>query len=126
MKTLQQITSTEVKKHTSLFSVCVLTTFMFLSQVGKSQEMVAETSIENIATVQLQAADTLNPAFEANQAKVDSMMTLYFRGTDDADNNYTAKNQANGSFLELQFLAHRYLALYLQLLLLLYTHLLKI
>jgi hypothetical protein len=91
MKTLQQITSKEARKHSSIYSTLILSALMLISQLGKSQEMVAATSIANIATVQLQAADTLNPAFEANQAKVDSMMTLYFRGTDDADNNYKAK-----------------------------------
>ncbi|HTB07102.1 MAG TPA: hypothetical protein VK806_09140 [Bacteroidia bacterium] len=91
MKTLQQITYTEVKKHTAIYSTLILVALMFIPQLGKSQDMVAETSLENIAVIQVQAADTLNPAFEANQTKVDSMMTLYFRGTDDADNNYKAK-----------------------------------
>jgi hypothetical protein len=91
MKTKSQITSSEVIKTPTIYSVCVLALFIFLSQMAVSQDVVASLYKPHKTTVQPAAVDTLNPAFAVNQAKIDSIQSLYFRGTDDADNSYTAK-----------------------------------
>ena len=92
MKTKSQITtSSEVHRTPTIYSACFLALFMLVSHIGKSQELAAATCKSTKMAVQANVVDTLNPAFAANEAKVDSIMSFYFRGTDDADYSYTGK-----------------------------------
>ena len=94
MKTKQHIKSVPEIHSIVKIAMCVIAIVILSVQPTIAQDFVASPSTTNYDRVQ---EDTLDEAIAIGNAKVASIVNDYFRGTQDADGNYTAKKSGRRS-----------------------------